>query len=55
VYIPEHFSIDTSGYVLDIGWTITNKQGKLTDVVKAHEDADTAEAKARHDADSKIN
>ncbi len=44
--IPELFTMDNaSGYVLNIGWTITNEQGKLADEVKAREDADTAEAK----------
>jgi len=55
VCIPELFTIDNaSGYVLNIGWTITNEQAKSADEVKARQDADETEAKARVAADQKL-
>ena len=61
VCIPELFTIEnSSGYVLNIGWSINDGILKLNDEKKAREDADSklttdlaAEAKARGDADSK--
>lgn len=55
VCIPELFTIDnSSGYVLNIGWTITDEQKKLVDEIKARTDADDVESKARVSADQKL-
>lgn len=55
VCIPELFTIDnSSGYVLNIGWTITDEQKKLVDEIKARTDADDVETKARVSADQKL-
>ena len=62
VCIPELHTIDNStGYVMGVGWYITDTRSKLDDEKKAREDADSksvadlgSESKARVDADSKL-
>ena len=62
VCIPELFTIEnSSGYVLNIGWSIGDGKEKLNDEAKSRADADSklttdlaAESKSRADADSKL-
>jgi hypothetical protein len=62
VCIPELHTIDNStGYVMGVGWYITDTRSKLTDEEKSRSDADSklssdlaSESKSRADADSKL-